>query len=425
MQSPPVIVGYSQILAALRDDASAPLTEARNAVEKVSPDSDVADDLMGMFHEALSELEQVETNAAVMSSAQNQMASALQSWLAENAVKNGKTEERRSGILEAKFDKNDWAGWVGSFFSWFSRLKKVPFLPPSTSYVMEAKKFRIAVLGDWGTGMYGAPVIAQTVKHDGKFDIILHLGDVYYAGTHEEEQNRFLSLWPNISSARNYALNSNHEMYSGGHGYFGTLLKDPRFALYQTSSCLSLENEFFVLIGLDTAYANHDLFPDQMPWLEQILISAGDRKVILFSHHQPFSSLDKQGPKLQARLAKYLNAGRIFAWYWGHEHRCVIYERHDRWRMYGRCVGHSGFPEFRGMIAGLSIHPAHGEPWKALQKKLYAPEAIVLDGENPFVADNPSKYLPHGYMVLEFVDNTLVESVHDAEGKQLYAAVLT
>jgi hypothetical protein len=39
-------------------------------------------------------------------------------------------------------------------------------------------------------------------------------------------------------------------------------------------------------------------------WLKRIVTAAGSqRKLILFSHHQPFSQLDAQGPNLQVALA--------------------------------------------------------------------------------------------------------------------------
>jgi hypothetical protein len=64
-----------------------------------------------------------------------------------------------------------------------------------------------------------------------------------------------------------WALNGNHDRYSGGHGYFGYLLHDPRFrgqwrgasADHTLSSYFSLENEDWQLLGLDSAYLNHDL----------------------------------------------------------------------------------------------------------------------------------------------------------------------
>ena len=71
---------------------------------------------------------------------------------------------------------------------------------------------------------------------------------------------------------------------------------------------------------------------------------AGPRKVILFSHHQPFSRLDKQGPNLQTALADLFQKKAITAWYWGHEHDCIIYDRTREFGLLGRCIGHGGIP---------------------------------------------------------------------------------
>ena len=30
---------------------------------------------------------------------------------------------------------------------------------------------------------------------------------------------------------------------------------------------------------------------------------------------------------------------KIFAWYWGHEHRCALYDQHPKWGVFGRCIG--------------------------------------------------------------------------------------
>jgi len=40
----------------------------------------------------------------------------------------------------------------------------------------------------------------------------------------------------------------------------------------------------------------------------------------------------------------------ITAWYWGHEHDCIIYDRHPETGMLGRCIGHGGIPAPRKSI---------------------------------------------------------------------------
>ena len=88
-------------------------------------------------------------------------------------------------------------------------------------------------------------------------------------------------------------------MYSGGFGYFEQIL--PQFE--QDSSYFALQNEHWLLVGLDTAYVDHDIDTTQVAWLNLVIEQAEPgRKVVLFSHQQPFSRLSGQGPKLQNAL---------------------------------------------------------------------------------------------------------------------------
>ena len=43
----------------------------------------------------------------------------------------------------------------------------------------------------------------------------MHLGDVYYSGTEDEVQERFLNVWPTTAGKRTVAVNSNHEILLG------------------------------------------------------------------------------------------------------------------------------------------------------------------------------------------------------------------
>ena len=154
--------------------------------------------------------------------------------------------------------------------------------------------------------------------------MVLHLGDVYYSGTKTEMQQRFLQVWPKSAGKISRALNGNHEMYSGGYEFFDHVL--PSFG--QSSSYFALQNNNWLFVGLDTAHTDHDLDAQQVSWLKAVVQQAGARKLILFSHHQPFSRLDAQGPKLQAALADLLPSKSITAWYWGHEHNCIMLQCH-------------------------------------------------------------------------------------------------
>ncbi|MGE0451626.1 MAG: hypothetical protein AB7Q29_18780, partial [Vicinamibacterales bacterium] len=172
---------------------------------------------------------------------------------------------------------------------------------------------------------------------------------------------------------------------------------------------------------LDTAYEDHDLAQDQAAWLQRLIDGAGSRKVVLVSHHQPFSLQDSQGPKLVAKLGNLLGRRRIFAWYWGHEHRCVLYDPHPAWGVLGRCVGHGGYPYFRDRLEAL---PVVDGTWRRMEGKNLVPGALVLDAPNKYVAGEEEKYGANGYVTLEFDGPGLQEIVHDPDGTELRRARL-
>jgi hypothetical protein len=151
-------------------------------------------------------------------------------------------------------------------------------------------------------------------------------------------------------------------------------------------------------------------------WLTRIVSAAGDRKAVLFSHHQPFSLLDSQGPKLVEKLGRLLAAGKIFAWYWGHEHRCVLYDRHPAWGMHGRCIGHGGYPYFRD---ALGEWPVQDGVWRRHGAKNMVPGALILDAPNKYVAGEEDKYGANGYVTLEFEGAHVNEVIHEPDGTVL------
>jgi hypothetical protein len=237
-------------------------------------------------------------------------------------------------------------------------------------------------------------------------DVVLHLGDTYYSGADDEITGRLVGDWPTRDGRTvNRSLNGNHEMYSGGQGYFRAL----NTFFNQPASCLAMQNSKWILACLDTAYVDFDMDGAQVNWLESIVAAAGTRKLILFSHHQPFSQLDAQGPKLQVALAGLLNQQRIHAWFWGHEHRLVLYEPHPKWGLKGRCVGNGGFPGFRD---NLTSTPSTVYQWVSLPPAPHAPAAKVLDGPNFWIPEDPMRYSPHGFLTLDFVDDKVFETYY-------------
>lgn len=369
-------------------------------------------DVLSEISHGLQVLEQVERNPDVMSGTEDRSASLLQTIIAKHAKE---VVPAAGDGLEAKFDNHDVLGWMGSFFTWWKGIHKHAWKVPDPTPTNISNGCRIAVFGDWGTGLYGAPVLARSIAADIKgFQIVLHLGDTYYSGDDDEVRERLVQVWPKVSGALNRSLNGNHEMYTGGHAYFKAVSQS--FA--QSASCFAFQNDHWLLIGLDSAYKDHDLNDEQIPWVNQLIAQAGNRKLVVFSHHQPYSLLDVQGPSLVAKLASYLEQKKNFAWYWGHEHHCLLYDRHPAWGLFGRCIGHGGFPYFReGNFGAAPPKPK----WIKLAGKNLVPGARILDGLNPFIPGHEKEYGPHGYVVLEFDGPHMRELVVDADGTVLNA----
>lgn len=246
--------------------------------------------------------------------------------------------------------------WVNCLFAMALRKAegKHEFNENPAPPVTVADRVRLVVVGDWGTGLPRAQRVAEQAAavldqgaRAGLEQHVIHLGDVYYSGWKDEYEKRCLKYWPverdDADAIGSWSLNGNHDMYSGGDGYFDTLLADPRFERQQRSSWFGLENGDWKILGLDTAYDDHDLRDPQADWVAAQ--ADGSKRTLLLSHHQLFSTdPDKGGPKLQKKLAPVLSSGRVASWFWGHEHRCVVYERDHGGVGLPSCVGHGGVP---------------------------------------------------------------------------------
>jgi hypothetical protein len=84
-------------------------------------------------------------------------------------------------------------------------------------WMERSAKFTIAIMADWGAPNDTAKMISKLIKDKGP-DYVIHLGDVYYAGTQLECQ-AVLDMWPLCDATgtplvdRSFALNGNHEMF--------------------------------------------------------------------------------------------------------------------------------------------------------------------------------------------------------------------
>ncbi len=431
MANETIIVSYEQLNNAVQNALSrhpdalleAPKKPAPKGYEAFESNEPLATDeeaasLSENLVRALKILEGEQRHSGVLASPDDRFTSLLQSQLAENALMSGQVEPVEQG-LEAKFDERDLLGWARSLLTWVKGWDPHDWqIAPSTPEQIP-NTLRVGILGDWGTGLYGAPACAKSIENDANdYGLLLHLGDVYYSGTDKEVNDRFLGLWPKKPNAINRACNSNHEMYTGGYAYFDRTLA----AFGQPASYFALQNDHWLLVGLDSAYKEWELANDQVGWLKGLIANAGDRKVVLFSHHQLFSWMETPKSKMQSALGELLTNRKIYAWYWGHEHRCMIYDRHPQFDIYGRCVGHSGYPYFtdKNKAGTVSAPGPQGSVWRTVGMKNMVPGGMILEGPNPYVKDHEKDYGPNGYMTLELDGNRINEVVHMPDGSRAY-----
>ena len=289
-----------------------------------------------------------------------------------------------------------------------------------TPMVQISNKVRIAIAGDWGTGNISSRNIADKIR-DLAPDHTIHLGDVYYSGTDDEERSKFIGLWPSGTnkSASSFALNGNHEMYSGGEAYFLDVLTAPQFRAQQQLSYFGLTNDAWIIFGLDTAYHAESFtyqkgFIDevQLGWLRDMARAAraANKRVVLLTHHHGLDldpdpdhrSISIQQP-LWDQVMHALDGGPDY-WYWGHVHAGIAYKpvSTDVARsVRARCVGHGGVPY---------------APFKLAQE--YAGGGITVEWAETLLAGdaNEPRRALNGFILLTFDGLALHEEFRDEKG---------
>lgn len=284
---------------------------------------------------------------------------------------------------------------------------------------------RIALVADWGTGTQDAiDLLKQVAKHNP--DVLIHLGDIYYAATPDECQKYFLDIVDQVfgrSSGRvpAYTLCGNHDVYSGGVGYYGILPKlnpAPPFdaGWAQPASYFALRSPRWQLLSMDTGLHDQDPFdvtknvtfldPQEEAWhIDKIRrFSEGGGRTILLSHHQLFSAFSSIGggavnENLQKSWQKFQAAGGqgIAAWFWGHEHNLCVYEPFAGLEK-GRCIGHGAIPSF--------LDPSPYQPLANIEPLPALVDAPGQPGKKLELATTGSVY-DHGFVILELDDATL------------------
>ena len=310
-------------------------------------------------------------------------------------------------------------GWVSSLVAMGVRSlrKRHAFNPDPPQPLQISDRARVILVGDWGSGIPRAQRVATGMRaaleqatRENREVHVIHLGDVYYSGWEYEYRDRFLPHWPvrpdEAGRIGSWCLNGNHDMYSGGHAYFDFLLADPRFSRQGGASFFRLYNTDWQLIGLDTAWDDNGLKDPQSAWLAD-LFARHAQKPVLLSHHQLFSAYGPGaavGTVLRQKLRPILQRP-VHTWFWGHEHRFVIYEPTPEVQ-HARLIGHGGVP----------VYMTHRE------NEQYVSPAVFEDRR--FIQSGLEHWAMFGFAVLDFDGPAMNVSYVDESGATVRSEVI-
>lgn len=260
-----------------------------------------------------------------------------------------------------------WAGTLVSYLQYFGpggRRRRIPYVTPDKAgpgVIALPAQARVALISDWGTGRRTArAVMADLARH--RPDVLIHLGDIYYAGTPDECERNFAGPVQEVfGDARPpvFTLSGNHDMYSGGEGYYGLIARLNDGVWRQPASFFCLRGPHTQFVAMDTGLHAYDPFdkhpltfidPAEAGWIEARIREFPGRTVLL-SHHPLFSALSRIGPggpdgwnpRLLDAFRRFAAAGRVAAWFWGHEHTMALYAPHAGLAR-GRCIGCGAIP---------------------------------------------------------------------------------
>jgi hypothetical protein len=243
------------------------------------------------------------------------------------------------------------------------------------SSIPTREELSIALLSDWASDTAESDKVAHLVAKYAP-DYTIHMGDIYFVGSPKEVEENFTA--PHASwyygASGSLALSGNHEMYSNGNAFFQHLLpamyiQDGDVKKTQQAGFFCLENEHWRIIGIDTGYTSVGrpffeilsppdchLRKEQVEWLRDV-VQLGDpndqRGIVILSHHPYISAFREEYAKPGEQLLELMGASkRSVVWFWGHDHRLVVYNAATNGKglhAFGRCIGHGGLPVETGM----------------------------------------------------------------------------
>lgn len=289
--------------------------------------------------------------------------------------------------------------------------QRVPYIPPTGpgDSVIDALPGRatIGLISDWGTGSTASIELLKALaamRTPGVPFFLVHLGDIYYSGT-SHEVGRFVANCRDVVGAEApiFTMAGNHDMYSGGRAYYDAIAGLNPAPFRQRTSYFNLRNAHWQIQAMDTALNDRDpihhaaavtrLDPAEADWHRRQLDAAAGRKVVLLSHHQPFSAFAKVGGghvnDLLLDSFNGLGPGgdgvdrlpAVAAWLWGHEHITAVYGPYAGVAR-GRCIGSGAIP-----VAVADAPYAVGDP--------------SIPFEASALLDDDGAVFSHGFAVLE------------------------
>jgi hypothetical protein len=276
--------------------------------------------------------------------------------------------EADSKLYQGELEKSvcDDAGWLECLTTYlgYKALLQSPVYRPNQSQVvdLDPAQSKLAIIGDWGTGDDLATNVLKQIAAM-KPDVLIHLGDVYYAGTQDEAKTNFADICRSVlGNVPLYSLCGNHDMYSGGKGYYWLLDQ-----IGQKASYFCLRNADWMFIAMDTGFHDNNPFNvstnmtklatldgwSEATWHLNQINQASNRRLVLLSHHQLFSPFSSVGSVDGTPYAYNPNLYDVFApilpkvewWFWGHEHTLGIFPAYMGLKR-GRCIGASAVPVF-------------------------------------------------------------------------------
>lgn len=287
--------------------------------------------------------------------------------------------------------------WLENYFK-----TKRPFPQPAAWFNIP-DSVSLALFGDWGGGTWKDNNVATTITKEINHlqtDINIHLGDVYYAGEPESEQQYLLDLWP-AGKLANFTLNSNHEMYPLGKGYFDTTLANNLFKNQKGKSFFALENTDWIIVGLDSAFdadTNHLYLKGKINQVQKDFlaqVATKNKNVIVLSHHNPLDISGQNKNTFWDEVATPLG-DTLKYWYWGHIHGAAVYKTVDN-NVNCRLIGHGVIPWGNA----TSLHNSDAVVW--YENKKPSP----IDGAR----------VQNGFVHIELEGKTLSEKFYGEDGE--------